>query len=128
MSILSYLYGDDENAQRAADADARLRALNEERAKTLGSEWKAQVDKNYSTQVAYGVDAQNAEVDAAFVEGWNDGKKNISGFVSGIFKVIGDGLSSVLIGIPLWAWLAAAGAIWGYLGFPGLNHLKKKFA
>ena len=128
MSILSYLYGDDENAARGAAADAQLRALNEERAKTLGAQWKNQVDRNYETQVTYGVAAQNAEIDAAFGEGWNDGKKNITGFVGGFFKVIGDGLSAVLLGIPAWVWLAVGVGVWGWLGFPGLKTIKKKLA
>ena len=128
MSILSYLYGDDENARRADAADAQLRAMNEERAKTLGAAWKAEVDRNYATQVTFGVDAQNKEIDAAFGEGWNDGKKNVTGFVSGGFKVIGDGLSAVLLGIPAWVWLAAAVALWGWLGFPGMSAIRKKLA
>ena len=128
MSLLSYLYGDDENAQRAAEADARLRILNEERAKKLGPAWKDQVNRNYDTQATFGVDAQNREIDAAFGEGWNDGKKNVTGFVGGIFKVVGDVLGSVLLGIPFWVWALAGVLIWGKLGFPGLGKLKKKFA
>jgi hypothetical protein len=126
MSFLSWLYGDDENAKRAADADAQLRAMNEERAKTLGDEWKARVEKNYETQVTFGVEAQNREIDAAFVEGWNDGKNNVTGFVKGAFKVVGDVLSSVILGIPAWVWLTAAGVVWFYLGTPGLKTLKSK--
>ena len=128
MRFLSYLYGDDENAQRAAEADARLRVLSDERAKELGESWKAEVDRNYATQATFGVDAQNAEVDAAFDEGWQDGKRNVTGFVGNIFKVAGDVLGSVLLGIPFWAWILAAVGVWGWLGFPGLSQLKKKLA
>ncbi len=128
MGLGSWLYGDDDNAQRAADADARLRILNEERAKKLGPAWKAKVDRNYETQVTYGVDAQNREIDTAFSEGWQDGKRNVTGFVGGIFKTVGDVLSSVLLGIPFWVWAIAAVGVWGWLGFPGLSKLKKKFA
>lgn len=128
MSFLASLFGDTENAQRAAAADAKLREMNQARAAELGDAWKAQVDKNYSTQATFGVEAQTKEIDAAFGEGWNDGKKNISGAVSGFFKVIGDGLSSVLLGLPAWVWLAAGVFIWGWLGFPGLSALKKKLS
>lgn len=128
MSLLSYLYGDDDNAQRAAEADARLRILNDERAKKLGAGWKAEVDRNYNTQVTYGVDAQNREIDAAFDEGWNDGKSNVTGFIGNIFKVAGDVLGSVLLGIPFWVWALASIGVWGWLGFPGLSQLKKKLS
>lgn len=128
MSFLSYLFGDDENAARAAEADARLRILNAERAKKLGAQWNDQVNRNYETQAAFGVEAQEREIDAAFDEGWQDGKKNVTGFISGTFKVIGDVLSSVLLGIPFWAWALAAIGVWGWLGFPGLGKLKKKLA
>ena len=128
MSFLSSLFGDDENARRAEAADAQLRALNERRAATLGAAWKAEVDRNYATQATFGVNAQNAEIDAAFGEGWNDGKKNVTGFVSGGFKVFGDGLSAVLFGIPAWAYLAAAVALWVWLGFPGMSAIRKKLA
>lgn len=118
MSILSWIYGDDANAQAAADADAKLRELN-----------RQQYGVDYvNTDNWVPPDQQNAQIDAAFGEGWNDGKKNVTGFVSGAFKVIGDGLSSVLLGIPAWVWLAAAAALWLYLGAPGLRKLKGKFA
>lgn len=128
MSFLSYLYGDDENAARAAAADAQLRDMNQARAQELGSEWLYQVDRNYASQVTFGVDAQNAQIDTAFGEGWNDGQKNVTGFVSGIFKGIGDVLGAVLLGIPFWVWAIAAIGVWGWLGFPGLSRLKKKLA
>jgi len=128
MSLLSYLYGDDENAQRAAEADEKLRALNEQRANDLGESWKAEVDRNYSTQSTFGVDAQNREIDAAFDEGWQDGKRNVTGFIGNIFKVAGDVLGSVLLGIPFWVWALASIGVWGWLGFPGLSQLKKKLS
>lgn len=128
MSFLSSLFGDDENAAAAAEADARLRILNEERAKKLGPAWQAEVDRNYGTQSTFGVEAQEREIDAAFAEGWNDGKKNVTGFVGGIFKVVGDVLGSVLLGIPFWVWALAGIGVWGWLGFPGLSKLKKKLS
>ena len=128
MSFLSYLYGDQENAARAAAADAQLRDMNQARAQELGSEWLYQVDRNYASQVTFGVDAQNAQIDTAFGEGWNDGQKNVTGFVGNLFKGIGDVLGAVLLGIPFWVWAIAAFGVWGWLGFPGLSRLKKKLA
>jgi hypothetical protein len=128
MSLLSWIYGDDENAQRAAEADAKLRELNEADAARYGDAWKSQVYRNYQNQVTFNPAEQEQQIDDAFAEGWNDGKKNVTGFVSGAFKVVRDVLSSVLLGIPFWVWAAAGVFVWGYLGFPGLKALKKKFA
>lgn len=119
---------DSANADKAAAADAQLRRLNEEDALTYGPEWKAKVDANYASQVPFGQAAQRQEISNAFDEGWNDGKKNISNAVGGFFKVISDGLSSVLFGIPFWVWALGLVAVWGYIGFPGLKKLKGKFA
>lgn len=127
MSLLNWLYGDEENARRAAAADAELRRLNDERAARLGNEWRDQVHANYDSQVSFDPGEQERQVDDAFAEGWDDGKRNVSGFVSGIFRTIGDALSAVLLGVPLWAWLIGLAALWLYLGAPGLRQLKGKF-
>jgi hypothetical protein len=106
MSFLSWISGyDSENAARAADADAELRAINEERAKTLGSAWKAQVDKNYASQPSFDPSVQQAEIGKAFDEGLDDGAKNVTGFFGGIFDVVGKGLGAILKAIPWWVWL-----------------------
>lgn len=117
MSFLTWIYGDDENAQRAAAADAKLRELNRQ---LYGVDYV-----NQDTWVPPA--EQEKQVDQAFNEGWQDGKKNVTGVVGGFFQVIRDGLGSVLLGIPAWVWLAAAAALWFYLGTPGLAALKKKF-
>ena len=131
MSLLSSLFGDDENAQRAAEADVQLRELNRRRAATLGPEWSAKVEADYNAQQDGGwvtPAEQEKQIDQAFAEGWEDGKKNISSAVSGFFRVIGDGLSSILLGVPAWVWISALLGVWVYLGAPGLKLLKKKFA
>jgi len=130
MSFLSSIFGDDENAARGEAADASLRQINE--ASTAAGRYSQdaqdRIANNYGSQNTIGVDAQSREIDAAFGEGWNDGKKNVTGFVGGIFKTAGDVLGSVLLGIPFWVWAIAAVGVWGWLGFPGLSRLKKKFA
>lgn len=118
---------DKTEAEKAAAADAQLRAMNEARAAELGAAWKAQVDRNYQTQATFGYDAQKREVNIAFKEGLDDGAKGITGFVSGVFSLVGRALGSVLLGIPAWAWLLVGVAVWFYLGTPGLNRIKQKF-
>ncbi len=128
MSLLTWLYGDSENAQRAADADAKHRELNRAR---YGEDY-VMVQDRISGQPGVDVwvppDQQDKQVGAAFDEGWQDGKKNITAAVSGGFKVVSDGLSSVLLGVPAWVWLALLAGAWVWLGMPGLSKLKAKRA
>jgi len=116
MSFLTSLFGDDENAQRAAEADAKLRAMNEDRAKELGSDWFSQVQKNYETQVTFDPKQQEAQVNDAFKEGLDEGAGNVTGFISGTFNFIGKALAAVLLGIPVWVWLIVGGVAFFYLG------------
>lgn len=140
MSILGSLYGaadlqatgDKYDALNQADAQTRYapggsvyERIKAEKGQAAADAAWARVQKDYQTGATGNVDQQ---IGAAFDEGWNDGKKNVSGFIGGIFKVVGDVLSSVFMGIPWWIWLAAAGVVWGWLGFPGLKALKKKLA
>lgn len=99
MSLLSWISGyDTENADRAAAADAELRRLNQ-----------ARYGVPYVNRDDY-LDKAGAEraIGEAFDEGWQDGQRNVSGFVGRIFGVVGDVLKAVLFGIPFWVWLLAA--------------------
>jgi len=105
MSLLTWITGyDTENADRAAAADAELRRLNE--AQYTGATLDA-VRANYASQEAIGRDAQTAQINQAFGEGWQQGQNNVSAFVGRIFGVVGDVLKAVLFGIPFWVWLLA---------------------
>ena len=105
MSLLSWISSyDGDNADAAAAADAKLRELNEQRYSGAQLE---QVRRNYATQEAIGRDAQERQIGEAFDEGWDDGRKNVSGFIGKIFGVVADVLKSVLFGIPFWVWLLA---------------------
>ena len=130
MSLLSSLFGDDENARRAAEADAKLRQLNDAAIASgrYDAATAAQIQKNYASQVTFNPAEQEKQIDEAFNEGLQDGANNVTGFVAGTFRFVGKALSAVLLGIPAWAWLLGAGVLWGYLGFPGLKSLKKKLA
>lgn len=115
MSFLSWLYGDAENAQRAAEADAELRRLNSIR-----------YGVDYVNQDEWVPPAQQEEqIAEAFDQGWADGRKNVTSWVAKPFKVVSDGLTAVLAGIPVWVWLLAGVGVWVWLGMPGLNRLKK---
>ena len=129
ISLPDWLTGyDSENAERANEADTRLRQLNEDRAAQLGPEWKAQVDANYNTQVPFDTTSQRADIQDAFGEGLEDGRRNVTGFIGGAFNFVGKSLAAVLLGVPVWVWLLGGLAIWFYLGAPGARKLKGKFA
>lgn len=111
MGLLSWLSGyDTENADRAAAADAENRRLTAMRT-AQGAYTPLEIERS---QANWGTDEylDRAGVDRAlgesFDEGWREGRQNVSGFVGGIFRVVGDVLKAVLFGIPLWVWLLAA--------------------
>jgi len=115
---------DSENAKRAEDADARLRELNAQYALDYGPTWQAQVARNYETQVPFDQATQRADIQTAFGQGIDEGRKNVTGFISDAFGFVGKTLSSVVFGIPFWVWALGAVAVFGWLGgFPWL--LKK---
>ena len=106
MSILGYLFGADKLQSEGDAVDAKLTALN---AKDYGpggrlytaSNW-AQVQQNLATGQTVNVDAQ---INAAFKEGLDDGANNVTGFLGGIFDVVGKGLGAILKAVPWWLWL-----------------------
>lgn len=119
---------DSANAQRAAAADAELRTLNTQRAQTLGEEWAALVEQDYARQEPIDEASQRAAIDQAFNQGIEEGRSNITSFITGAFNFVGKTLAAVIAGIPLWVWLLAGVGLWIYLGAPGLRKLKGKFA
>lgn len=119
---------DPENAARAAEADARLRQINLERALVYGPDWQTAVDRNFETQEPFDEASQRDAINQAFGEGLKEGRGNITDAIKGAFDFVGKTLASVLLGVPVWAWLLAAGAVWVYLGAPGLRQLKGKIA
>ena len=126
MSLLTWLYGDAENAAAGAAADAKLRELN---AQQYGTDYQMVQDRlagQEGVEVWVPPAQQEQQVNDAFADGWAEGKQNVSNTISGGFGVVGDVVSSVLLGIPLWVWAIGAGGLWYYLGMPGLAKLKRK--
>jgi hypothetical protein len=60
-----------------------------------------------------------ASLDAAADEGLNEGAANVTGFVGGVFGVVGKALGSVLKGVPFWLWLVLAAVLFVWLGGGG---------
>lgn len=128
-ALLDYLYGADDLQTQGNTLDAELAAMNQ---RDYGPGGRYYTPANYQTtqdNLASGATGDvSAQLSDAFNEGLKDGANNVTGVVSGVFSVIGRGLSSVLLGIPVWAYAVAGLAVWVYLGAPGLRQLKGKFA
>ena len=106
MSILSKIFGGDDLQAKGDELDAKLTALNTKDYAPGGklytaSTW-AQVQQNLSTGATGDVDAQ---INAAFQEGLDDGANNVTGFLGGIFDFVGKGLGALLKAVPWWVWL-----------------------
>lgn len=116
MSFLSWLYGDEENAQRAAEADAELRRMNRER---YGVDYVNEDDWSNPAQ-------QEQEISDAFDEGWDEGRENVQGAVGKTFGVVGDTFKAAFLGVPFWFWLVVLAGVWIWLGAPGLNKIRQR--
>lgn len=138
MSWIGSLFGAEELQTAGDAADAKLAEMNNrdyapggrlyekikrERGQAAADAAYLAVQGNLETGRTGDVDAQISE---AFDEGLKEGAGNITGFASGVFSFFGRALGAILLGIPVWAWAAAALGVWAWLGFPGLQALKKK--
>jgi len=106
MSFISSLFGGDKLQADGDALDAQLKAYN---AATnydarLTPEEQAQVKRNLESGKTGDV---NAQIDAAFKEGLNEGAANVTGFLGGIFDFVGKGVFAVLRALPWWVWLGA---------------------
>lgn len=127
ISLPDWLTGyDAENAKRAADADAYIQADNQRRIQEgyYNQEQARKIEESFHNQVAFGDTAQRDEIAKAFNEGLDDGRNNITGFVSGAFNSIGKTLGAVILGVPAWVWLVVALALFAWLG--GFGWLTRK--
>lgn len=120
---------DEENAQRAAAADAEIKRIN-----------AAKVASGYYNQAQAEAIARNAETDAyldsiaaqtaieeSFDEGWQEGRENVSNAISGTLnRILADPLRAIIGGLPWWLWLAAGLAAFAYFG--GFRWIKKALA
>jgi hypothetical protein len=106
MSILGNLFGADKLQAEGDALDAKLTALNAKDYAPGGklyspANWAA-VQQNLDTGRTGDVDAQ---INAAFKEGLDDGANNVTGFLGGIFDFVGKGLGAILKAVPWWVWL-----------------------
>jgi len=107
MSVLSWISGyDEDNAARAAAADAELRRLNQDR-----------YGRDYVNADDYlGQEAALGAIEESFDEGWQEGQQNVSGFIGGTIKrIVADPLRAVIGGLPWWLWALALAALAFYL-------------
>jgi hypothetical protein len=112
MSWFAGLFGyDEENAARAAAADATLARLNREkfdRGELTAEQFQVIEARRLQSQF----DA-DAEVWGGFKDGLEEGRQNIQNTVKGGLNFGG----SLLFGsIPWWVWLVAAAALFFWMG------------
>lgn len=128
MSFISSLFGSGKLQADGDAADAKLAEMNQRDYAPGGRLYNkiATQQGTAAADAAYQQTLNNLEsgatgnvssqIDAAFDEGLQDGANNITGFVSGAFKFLGKALGSILLGIPVWVWLAVGAAAFFYLG------------
>lgn len=114
---------DRENAQRAEQAEARLKVLNLSDGLVYGPEWVEAVNANYAAQEQFTVEAQDDAIGTAFAQGAAEGLKSTQDKFKGFLNGLGLG---VLGFIPWWAWLVAAGYLAWKLG--AVDWLKRRIA
>lgn len=117
-----------DEVQRGKDADARLDALNRQ-AWESGKIDSQEYQRRQAAAAGESASTYESQVDAAFEEGWQQGKDSVSDAVAATTRAVTGAAGSVvsaplrglLSGIPWWLWLAAAGVVVWKLGLaPGL--------
>ena len=117
MSLLpDWLTGyDSENADRAAAADAQLRAINQARIDEgfFTPVQAARIQSDYDSQFDFGVDAQRADIDKTFTDSV---KENTSAFNKGVWGLV----KTILSAVPLSVWIIAGLVVFFMFGGPAL--------
>lgn len=113
MSWLTKLFGTDEEIERGKALDAAIAAENQKLVDR--GVWSKDVYDQYERNAAaQSADTYEQQVDDAFDEGWEEGKRNEIGFLRDLAgRLIGDPAAVVLASIPWWVWaLVAAYLAW----------------
>ena len=114
---------DAENARRAAEADAKLRELNQAKIDS-GYYSPAQADairRDYETQDPFGETAQRNAIGDAFDQGWQEGKDS---FKDSVNSTIFGGLKELFTTIPASVWFIGFAVAFFYFG--GWDWIRKK--
>lgn len=99
-----------EQLQAESDAaDARLAELNQAAASRYGTDWLREAENNRLNSRLQVEDA----VQADFNSGLSDGYNNVTGAIK---DTVNFPLKFLWDALPWWAWLAAAGGVFLYLG------------
>jgi hypothetical protein len=105
---------------------AKAEQLARERSQAEADEWMRQVQLNQERpESAYNLDVRG-ELNAAAQEGLDEGKRNITGFFSGVFDLAGSVIGPILKAIPWWLWLGAG--VFVFWQFGGAIWLRSKVA
>lgn len=117
-----WLLGEGE-VQKGRTADAQLAALDAAafEAGTISADEFARRNRAREVESA---DTYLAQIDGAFVEGWQEGERTVQGAVAStvggaaavVRDVVGAPLVGVVQGLPWWAWLLGIIALLGWAG------------
>lgn len=113
----------DEEVKRGAELDAQIAKLDREKWES-GKITTAEYERRQAAQAENAAGTYKPQVDDAFLQGWEEGKKDaidaIAKTTSGVTKAAGDILAApvrgILGGIPWWLWLILAAGAALYLG------------